>query len=183
MIDNYCPACGDDQFNSSNGNRYDCRSCGHTLFMNCAGTVGAVIRCGNEILLTLRAHEPATGKLDLPGGFVDPDETFEQALARELLEELNLSIEQPRYLFSACNTYLYQGVHYKTVDAIFELCYEQKPSVEANDDVAAIRWLQLAEINDEDIAFVSVQSVIDRLKAAASSGPTASHENHRDSRG
>lgn len=168
MINNYCPACGKPDFGSAEGNRFDCKACGHTLFMNCAGTVGAVIRCDNEILFTRRAHEPATGKLDLPGGFVDPDETFEQALARELIEELDLTIEQPRYLFSACNTYLYQGVQYKTVDAIFELRYPTKPKVEALDDVAAIQWLQLADIDDDDIAFVSVKSVVDRLKAADS---------------
>lgn len=40
-----------------------------------------------SVLLIQRAHEPYAGCWALPGGFVEPDESLEQAALRELVEE------------------------------------------------------------------------------------------------
>ena len=55
--------------------------------------VGAVItdRAG-RLLLIRRGHEPETGRWSLPGGRVEPGETDEQAVVREVLEETGLSV-------------------------------------------------------------------------------------------
>lgn len=50
--------------------------------------VNAVIAQGDKVLLAKRSGKLIEGgKWDLPGGFVDRDETLEQAMAREILEE------------------------------------------------------------------------------------------------
>jgi 8-oxo-dGTP pyrophosphatase MutT (NUDIX family) len=53
-----------------------------------------------QLVLTVRAHtlERHGGQVSLPGGVVDPGETFEQAARREAHEEIGLAIDLPRVL-------------------------------------------------------------------------------------
>ncbi len=57
----------------------------------------AVIRQGERVLLSHRAaHKHQGDRWEFPGGKREPDETIEQSLARELEEELGLSIHTCR---------------------------------------------------------------------------------------
>ncbi len=160
----HCPQCRSGEIEFRDNKQLICLSCDFCYFHNVATAVGAIIRYGSEILLAVRAREPARGMLDLPGGFTDPGESLEEALQREIQEELGLDLRRPRYLFSFANTYLYAGVVYQTTDVIFEFRLRHKPAIVAADDVAAVRWLELHEIQREDIAFESIRQAIARLQ-------------------
>ena len=56
------------------------------------GVGGAVVRDG-ELLLVRRASRHGRGNWQLPGGFIEPDETIEQAVLREVLEEAGVTAE------------------------------------------------------------------------------------------
>ena len=104
MPDNfrYCPKCSAAALRPSSPKSIRCSECGFEYFFNAAGAVAALIVNQNgELLVTVRAHDPHKGKLDLPGGFIDPGESAEHALAREIKEELNLDIEDMQYVASA----------------------------------------------------------------------------------
>jgi 8-oxo-dGTP diphosphatase len=59
--------------------------------------VGAIITdAGGRLLLIRRGHEPGRGLWSLPGGRVEPGETDEQAVAREVREETGLSVRPGR---------------------------------------------------------------------------------------
>ncbi len=53
-------------------------------------TVDIVLFRGNSVLLIRRGGHPFLGKLALPGGFADPNETVETAARRELWEETHV---------------------------------------------------------------------------------------------
>ena len=62
--------------------------------MNPTDVVAAIIKKGDHYLLAKRSKEKYMGlKWEFPGGKVEQNETFKNALSREILEELNVNIE------------------------------------------------------------------------------------------
>lgn len=55
----------------------------------------AIVREG-KVLLIKRAHAPYQHLWTLPGGRLEPGETIEQCAIREVAEELNLTVRNPR---------------------------------------------------------------------------------------
>jgi len=52
----------------------------------------AVIRQGDKVLVAQRQHGHLAGKWEFPGGKLEPGESPEACLAREIKEELNLEV-------------------------------------------------------------------------------------------
>ena len=69
------------------------------FFINSSAAVAALIVDENRrLMLVTRGIEPNYGKLDLPGGFIDPGESAEHAVERELFEELGLKVKKMEYM-------------------------------------------------------------------------------------
>jgi 8-oxo-dGTP diphosphatase len=61
--------------------------------------VGAVIKDGaGRLLLIRRVHEPGRGLWSIPGGRIEPGESDEAALVREVLEETGLIVTAGRLI-------------------------------------------------------------------------------------
>ena len=83
-----------------------CEDCKFQYYINNSAAVACLIfNSQGEVLLTRRAIDPNKGMLDLPGGFVEPLETAEEAVIREIKEELGLQITKMTYLVSFPNLY------------------------------------------------------------------------------
>ena len=160
----HCPRCGERRLQRPQVNQLHCESCNFLYFHNTAAAVGAVILDGDRMLVGIRGREPAKGKLDLPGGFVDPGETLEDAMSRELEEELGQRPISMRYLTSAPNTYPYREVTYTTCDTFFVCEFEDLSKLKAADDIESLAWVSLAETDPQDCAFESTREIFRLLR-------------------
>ncbi|MDO4506067.1 MAG: NUDIX domain-containing protein [Spirochaetales bacterium] len=118
----FCPDCGSKTISTDSIRRkWDCPECGFTLYNNIASAVGLVIvNSKGEVLLEKRAKDPRKGYLALPGGFVDAEESLEEAAHRECREEIGTDVSSLKYIASFPNTYDYRNFQYKTCDVFFE---------------------------------------------------------------
>lgn len=163
----HCPHCGSSDFRAVSFKEFRCGDCGFNFFVNSAAAVVAIIRDGEgRVLFTRRARNPFEGWLDLPGGFVDPGESAETALAREVEEELSVKVVGSRYLCSFPNEYIFSGYKVRTTDLAFECEVETMPT-KCSDDVAEIEWRRAEEINIDEIPFDSIKRIAARVKEEA----------------
>jgi ADP-ribose pyrophosphatase YjhB (NUDIX family) len=151
------------------GRKFHCPCCGFTYYHNTAAATGCVIRSDDKVVLLVRGNEPSIGKLDLPGGFVDPGEGILEGLCRELKEELGWEPPMPKgispaeyfTLFASFpNTYPYKNILYNTCDVFFTISVsglsEDDLRPQAG-EIASIRFVKLEEIDPNDLAFDSTR--------------------------
>lgn len=105
-----------------------------------------------KVLISKRAKNPNMGKFDLPGGFVDADETLETAVRREAQEELGLSsadIQELTYMRSFSEIYPFGPEVYTIITTVFVARLSSSVSsdaIVAQDDVAAVQWVHEDEL-------------------------------------
>jgi ADP-ribose pyrophosphatase YjhB (NUDIX family) len=156
-----CVKCASASLVKEGQKAYRCQACDFVYFHNAAAAVCALIVCNGQLLLVKRAQQPGKGSLDLPGGFVDYDESNEQALKRELVEELQLPVLTMQYLSSYPNQYFYKDVLYHTVDSFFVINLSSKPNVVLQQsEVSALEWVDLHKIQLDTLAFESGRNAI-----------------------
>ena len=67
--------------------------------------VAAIINQGNKILATQRGYGEHKDGWEFPGGKIEPGETPEQALVREIKEELDITIHVERHVVDVSYDY------------------------------------------------------------------------------
>lgn len=164
---NVCPVCGSRHWTVNNVKSKRCRDCGFVYYGNPSVAVAAFIRNDQgDLLVCRRKKDPAAGTLDLPGGFVDIGETAEEAVVREIHEEVGIEVTECSYFMSIPNTYLYSGMIVHTLDLLFTAKVDGFDALKADDDVSEAFFMPLNTISPDDFGLDSIKKgIIAYLKA------------------
>ena len=95
----FCARCGAESTLSQAGWQRDCPACGAHHFPRTDPVVIMLITRGNKVLLG-RSHGWPEGMYSLLAGFVEPGETIEAAVRREVWEEAGVRVGRVGYLAS-----------------------------------------------------------------------------------
>ena len=164
---NCCPMCSSKNIKNVNNRKWFCPDCNFDLYNNVAAAVGCIITNeAGEVLFEVRGKEPRKDFLALPGGFVDPNETAEEAVKRECREELGIEVSKVQYLCSFPNTYEYRNITYKTCDLFFSATMPQNATFARQEkEVASLVWKKVASLEDIaalPLAFPSAKMTLEK---------------------
>jgi NAD+ diphosphatase len=95
----YCGRCGVETRVHETDRARVCPDCDTHFYPRLSPSIIVLVRRGDEILLARNAHWPE-GFYSTLAGFVEPGESVEQTLHREVREEVGIEIANPRYMGS-----------------------------------------------------------------------------------
>ena len=96
-----------------------------------------------NVLLIRRANEPFKGCWAFPGGFIEPDESAEEAAVRELMEETGLEISGFRQLKAYSSP---KRDPRERIITIAFIAYAEHMQVKGGDDAAEARWFNVESL-------------------------------------
>ncbi|MSP96890.1 MAG: NAD(+) diphosphatase [Betaproteobacteria bacterium] len=95
----FCGRCGTPTESKTEERARVCPACKLSCYPKIAPAVMALVRRGSQMLLGRGPHFPR-GMFSALAGFVEPGETLEQCIAREVLEEVGIKVTNVRYFAS-----------------------------------------------------------------------------------
>ncbi len=138
----------------------DCELC---KFNNPRGSATAVIIRDGKLLLLKRIEEPFKGMWDLPGGYMNQSESPEQALRRELKEELGIEKCESTRIGEFPGTATWKDNKFAIISFAYLVDF-QGDIHHINDESSDFMWKKIDEIDANDIAFDSNVEIAKKIK-------------------
>jgi NAD+ diphosphatase len=95
----YCGRCGTPTRNKGDERAKECPKCGYVAYPRVSPAMMALVTRGREILLA-RSHRFVNGVYSALAGFVEPGETIEDCVRREVREEVGIEVDAITYFAS-----------------------------------------------------------------------------------
>ena len=148
--------------------RYVCQACGKIHYRNPRIVVGCVPDHSGRILLCRRAIEPRRGYWTVPAGFMENNETLQQAAARESHEEANAEVTIGS-LLSVVHVLHAEQVH------VFFRAQMPVPRYAPGAESLEVELVAPADIPWADIAFPSTEFTLKRYLEDRAAGAEPYH--------
>ena len=118
-------------------------------------TVDAVVAALGHVLLIRRGKKPGQGLLALPGGFLEADESLDDAARRELEEETGLILGGLRTARTQVFAHPGRSQRARIITHAFLFLpgWQKLPEVHGADDAADAHWMPLSELAAHEAEF------------------------------
>ena len=156
----FCSECGSPgQMQPVEGDhreRFVCSGCGFTHYDNPRVVVAIYVCAGEKILWIRRGIAPAEGRWAIPGGFMESDETPEEAASRELCEETGINLPADDMLLVSVSSIL----HMAQTHLVFRCHVDAFPDTTKTAEATECGWFTETELPWPDIAFATIEPQI-----------------------
>jgi ADP-ribose pyrophosphatase YjhB (NUDIX family)/GNAT superfamily N-acetyltransferase len=136
-----------------------CPACGFIFYLNPIVAAGSLIERDGRVALVRRGVEPGRGLWGLPAGYVEVDESAEEAAVRETWEEAHLRIEIDGLL----DAFSYASAQNRGVLLIYA-AHVLSGTLKAGDDAMDAGWFGPEEL--PEIAFRTHRQVLRQWRQA-----------------
>ena len=134
-------------------------------------SVGAIVRKDKRILFTLRKKGPGAGSWGFPSGFVEPGETLEEAIKREVLEETGIEAEVEGLLGVRNMIYEHKGKLRSEVHLIFLLSWREGEPKADGVELERVHFFTKEEILEQARIGESTRQIIEKALAGQTLRP------------
>lgn len=166
----FCPACGSSLLEPDGEGGAHCESCDRKWYRNMAPTVGCAIVRDGRALVAVRAFEPESGRIDVPGGFLHLGEDPIEGLKREVREEIGLEVEAT---IEDC-VQMIPHTYGREDEWVLALGFVGRaPTGEAApaDDVSEVRWVTAEDLGGLDWAWEHDRDLVRRALSTRPRSP------------
>lgn len=132
--------------------RFVCDGCGKKHYQNPKVLVACYVCVGDKILWIKRGIPPAQGKWAMPGGFMENDETPEEAAARELLEETGIAVSGDEMVLVSVSSIL----HIAQTHLVIRCHLSDFPATTETEEAQDFGWFDEQSLPWQEVAFPTI---------------------------
>ena len=169
---NFCSNCSEKiSFGKIEGDhlpRYHCVNCKEIHYQNPRVIVGCLPIWEDKVMLCKRGIEPQFGLWNIPGGFMENDESADGGAAREVFEETGATVNI-LHLHTVYSVVPVNQVHLHYLAQLTDLNYHLTP------ESIDIQMLTESEIPWHEIAFASTRFALKKYFEYRKTNPTVTH--------
>ena len=159
----YCPECADPLIPDGESGNPTCPAGHFTRYGTPVAATLAFLRNNDCYLILKRSDEPQKGCWDLPGGFVEANETAYDALVREIREETGIT-NATHGQFLGTFPSNYGGIENTLAVGYLFDCPSQSVTLSSENNEYA--WVPIGEI--PSLAFNDCRAALEKLKEVTS---------------
>ncbi len=160
----YCGRCGSATRDKTSERAKECPACGLVAYPRLSPAMMVLVTRGRELLLA-RANRFPVSMYSALAGFVEPGETIEDCIHREVLEEVNVKVGPPRYFGSQSWPFPH------SLMIAFTAEYAGGNMRASDDEIADVQWFGLDALPDLptplSIARRLIEATVARLRSDA----------------